>query len=485
MQKQQQRRLRRTMSAIAFTVAVIATATPDSALATGEQSDYDRGYELGLEAYKYGLPLMEVDKTHRQQTSIDITNGHGYGPDNQFNPIRHFSDPTDRWVVSPNLDTLYAIAWLDLSDGPQVISVPKVKGDRYWGLHLMDPYTESFATPGSVEGTQPGAHAVVGPDDATLPLPGNVTRIQSSYDRVLIIERIYADNNDPKDIEKVRDLQKKFTIVPLSEFPKKNWHPPVPADPDTTVDLQTLPTGLAYFDQLGDQLAAYPPPAADQAELDKLATIGVGPGMTPSTDPDLSAETLAGMTAAVANGRAAVTADTQAMHAASFPGHNGYLTLSAGTYGTDYRFRAVVAQTGLGALTADQAIYMLAFADRFGSPLTAAKRYVIHLPADWAPPAEAFWSLTLYDAAQYLVPNDADRYVINDRSDLHRNADGSVDLYVQSTRPTDPGQAQNWLPGPASGSFRLAWRLYAPTPDRIPGIVDGTGWNPPAIMPAS
>ena len=93
----------------------------------------------------------------------------------------------------------------------------------------------------------------------------------------------------------------------------------------------------------------------------------------------------------------------------------------------------------------------------------------------------AFWSLTLYDLAGFLVPNPIDRYVINDRTDLHYNADGSLDLYVQSTQPADPAQAQNWLPSPAGERFRLIWRLYATKPDQIQGVLDGSGWTPPAI----
>lgn len=484
MPRKSTRPLRRTALAVTLVVAALAAGTGGTASASDSQSDYDRGYQLGLEAYKYGLPLLEFDKTHRLQTSVDVSNGHGYGPENQFNHVRQFSTPEDRWVVTPNFDTLYSIAWLDLSDEPQVVHVPKVK-DRYWGLHLLDPYTESFATPGSVEKSPAGDYAVVGPDDADLPLPKGVTRIKSKYNRALLLSRIYGDNNDAKDIDKVRSLQDKFTIVPRSEYPKKNWQPPVPADPDTTIDPAKLPSGMAYFDQLGGLLAAYPAPAQDQPELAKLAEIGVGPGMTPSTDPSLTADTIAGMTAAAEAGAAIVFADAQALYASSFPSHNGYLTMSAGRYGTDYRLRAVVAQIGLGALPPEQAIYPIAFLDRRGALLNGAKRYVVHIPVGGSPPAQGFWSLTLYDTAGYLIHNDIDRYVINDRSDLHYNADGSVDLYVQSTPPTDPALAQNWLPSPAGTGFRLVWRAYAPAPDQIPSMLDGTGWNPPAIMPVS
>ncbi|WP_436698094.1 DUF1214 domain-containing protein [Nocardioides sp. BYT-33-1] len=169
-----------------------------------------------------------------------------------------------------------------------------------------------------------------------------------------------------------------------------------------------------------------------------------------------------------------------------FARHNGYLITPTGTYGTDHRLRAVVTQVGLGALQPEQAMYPLALLDRAGQPLTGARRYVVRIPAGALPPltATGFWSLTLYDGDGFVVPNEIDRYAINDRTDLHRNPDGSIELYLQATRPTDPNQARNWLPTP-TGGFRLLWRMYGTLPAAIPGILDGTGWQVPAILPAA
>jgi DNA sulfur modification protein DndE len=471
------------------TVAVAATLL--SAVLTGTglhpaaaaESDYDKGYQLGLQAYRYGLPLVTTDKTFENQTSIDISNDRGFGPVNQFNPIRKFVTPEDRSVVAPNLDTLYSIAWLDLSDEPQVIHVPKIK-DRYFVVPLMSPYTENFANLGSVDRTPPGDYAIVGPDDADVELPKHVTRIVSPYDRVWIIQRTYADNDSAKDMKQVNKIQDEISVIPLSKYPRKNWRAPVPANPDTTIDDPGLPTGMAFYDKLGDLLAEFPPPAADQPMLDQLATIGVGPGLHPSTDASLSPETVAGMTAAIAAGRAAVLGDVQAMYAKTFARDNGYLVTPTGTYGTDYRLRAVVTQVGLGALVPEQSIYPLALLDRLGQPLTGAKKYVVHVPAGGFPPVteNGFWSLTLYDNDGFIVANEIDRYAINDRTDLQYNADGSVDLYLQAEKPTDPAQAQNWLPTPA-GAYRLLWRTYGTDQAEIPGILNGTGWKAPAIMP--
>lgn len=62
------------------------------------------------------------------------------------------------------------------------------------------------------------------------------------------------------------------------------------------------------------------------------------------------------------------------------------------------------------------------------------------------------------------------------------DVDGSLDLYLQSTPPSDPEQLKNWLPTPA-GAFNLLFRLYGPHPEAVPGILSGTGWKAPTILP--
>ena len=468
-------------AAVASTLSSAALAEPASA----DQAAYDHGYQVGLDAYRYGLPLVTMEKTFENQTSIDVPNGRGFGPVNHFNPVRSFITPSDRSVVAPNLDTLYSIAWLDLSKQPQVIHVPKVK-DRYFVLPLMSPYTEDFANLGSVDKTPPGDYAVVGPEDAHIRLPRNVKRVVSPYNRVWIIERIYADNDSAKDQKNVNKIQDQTTVVPLSWYWLRGlWHAPRPWHPDTTIDDPALPTGMAFYDRMGSLMAQFPPPAADKAMLEELATIGVGPGRHPSTDRSLDADTVAGMKAAVAAGPATVLGDAQTLYGQHFTRDNGYLVTPTGAYGTDYRLRAVVTQVGLGALRPEESIYPLALLDRTGQPLTGAKKYVVHVPAGGLPPVApptGFWSLTLYDNDGFIVANPINRYTINDRTNLHHNADGSFDLYIQADRPTDPLQAQNWLPSPA-GAFRLIWRTYGTDPAQIPGILAGTGWKAPAVMP--
>jgi len=153
-----------------------------------------------------------------------------------------------------------------------------------------------------------------------------------------------------------------------------------------------------------------------------------------------------------------------------------------GHYGTDYALRAVVDRVGLGAPLSTLAIYPFTVTDSTLRPLTGSSRYVAHFAAHDLPfPARAFWSLTLYDSNGFFVPNSAHVYLINNRTPLHYNRDGSLDIYIQATAPRNATQREAWLPSPAGKAFRLIIRLYRPID--IPGIISGRSWHPPTVLP--
>ena len=204
--------------------------------------------------------------------------------------------------------------------------------------------------------------------------------------------------------------------------------------------------------------------------------------MSPSHNPRLNSDTLKGLTAAVAAGPAQIKDDAKALFLAGFAAHDGYLLGGFGHYDTDYRLRAVIAQIGLGAVTSDQSIFALSLTDHGLAPLSASTNYVLHMPTP--PPVNEGWTVMVYDLHGFLVPNPINRYQFNSHSQLAHNADGSVDIYLQSTQPASTTQARNWLPTPPGAGFDLIWRLLAPKPGQIKGILAGTGWEPPAIVPS-
>ena len=487
-------RLFRITSTIAASLALLSTAaTAASADAT---SDYNTGSTLGHEAYEYGLPLLDMGRVFKTMTSVNVSDRSGDGPVNQFNSVPRLviPSPSQKTVVAPNEDTLYSIAWLDLRHQPQVIHVPAIK-HRFYVIPLYTPYTENFYNitsdtsgprgHGDYGVTRGGDYAVVPPGFHGR-LPRGVKRIRSPYTRVWIIGRtLIRGKSDTKAVNKI---QAGYTITPLSKF-GTNYKPAPPKHPKRKLRFATIPgtqpgqDPLAFYAALGRELTRFAPPAADRPLLHQLKAIGVGPGLNPAKDSSLSADTLRGMRDAVTNGPANLKTELTQLYVQSALKHNGYLVLGTGTYGTDYQLRAIVDNVGLGALRPDIAIYPLAQTDMNLQTLTGAKSYVLHVPAGALPPVKGFWSLTMYDPNGFFVPNPLRRYVINDRSKLRHNADGSIDLYVQQAEPSNPAQVRNWLPAPA-GNFRLIWRLYDPGSANR-GILDGSGWQPPKIQPCT
>ena len=206
----------------------------------------------------------------------------------------------------------------------------------------------------------------------------------------------------------------------------------------------------------------FPPQAADLPLLAKLRAAGVGPGLRPA-NAHLSDDTLRGLRDAVAQGPSKVVSAALTLYFKQFSQAQWLpRDRSRGEWGTNYTLRAIGDRLGIGGQRASIATYPLALFDDTKAPLTGSKRYVLHIPKSNLPiPVKAFWSLTMYDTNSFFVPNPLNRYLINNRSHLHTNRDGSIDIYVQHDEPSNPAQASNWLPAPASGlGFRLVWRLY-------------------------
>jgi hypothetical protein len=152
---------------------------------------------------------------------------------------------------------------------------------------------------------------------------------------------------------------------------------------------------------------------------------------------------------------------------------NGWSTTSkCGQPGNGILLRAACARTLPAVNVAQEAAYWTTTVDGTGQTLRGQHDYVLHFPAGQLPPNEAFWSLTMTDVVGYMVNNPIDRYSVGDRSGLSPNADGSIDIYIQSTAPAE--HESNWLPAPA-GRFKLMLRAYLPGP----AILNGEYHVPP------
>ena len=139
---------------------------------------------------------------------------------------------------------------------------------------------------------------------------------------------------------------------------------------------------------------------------------------------------------------------------------NGWsTTLKCSQPGNGILLRAAYAKILPAVNVVEEAAYWTTTIDSTGRALNGRHTYVLHFPAGQLPPNDAFWSLTITDVAGYMVHNPIDRYSLGDRSGLVPNADGSIDIPIQSAAPA--GHESNWLPAPV-GKFKLMLRAYLP-----------------------
>jgi hypothetical protein len=426
------------------------------------------------EGYIYGYPLVLMDVSRQVMTAVPRP-GRKRAPANQFNDSQEFPDTTFTDVVSPNADTLYSMAWLDLRKDPIVLSLPEM-GDRYYLMPIMDAWTNVFASPGTrTTGNRKGNYAIVGPS-WTGKLPDGMNLIKSPTSMVWIIGR--TQTNGKADCAAVRAIKKQYTLTPLSAWGKLSAPPAdVPVDP--RIDARTAPveqvdqlTASTFFARLAALLIDNPPAVADEPMLTRLARIGFRPGkpFDPATlDPAIAN----GLERGVKDAWVKLAAGAKSLSGAKHV--NGWaVSLDMGRYGVDYQHRAVIAVVGLGANLPEDAVYPMAGVDGGGRPLTGANKYIISFAKGQLPPVNAFWSLTMYNSKRFFVANPLDRYAIGDRDRMNVNADGSLTIYLQADSPGKDLQS-NWLPAPRDG-FNLILRLYWPKPD----VLDGT-WKPPAV----
>jgi hypothetical protein len=431
-----------------------------------------------IDAYMYAYPLVTMELTRRVLTNV-ATAGTSTAPMGQWAKLRSYPTPEFKKVTAPNADTYYTIIWLDVSKEPWIVSSPDMHG-RYFLLPMLDGWTTVFADPGKrTTGTGAQKFAITGPGWKGT-LPAGVIEYKSATGMVWLLGRIYCTGT-PEDSKMVHDLQDKMSAVPLSSYGKTYAPPPATIDPN--IDMKTAVReqvnamdGATFFALFAELLKTNPPVAADSAMVAKLATLGIVPGQ------DFDASKLdAGTAKAIADApKPAQDKIISWMKEAVLAGvaklDNGWFyTTHTGLYGTEYRQRALVTWIGLGANLPKDAIYPTSDGPGIIEKYDGAKKYMIHFAKGQLPPADGFWSVTMYDSSYFFVANPLNRYTVSSRSKFTANADGSVDVYVQHANPGKAREA-NWLPAP-SGRFILMMRLYWPT-EKPPSILDGS-WKPP------
>jgi hypothetical protein len=430
--------------------------------------------QIATDTYVFGYPLVTMYVTQTVATNVARPT-ETKAPLGQLANARSYPTTAFREVTAPNADTLYSTAWLDLSKEPYVFSHPDM-GDRYYLLPMLDAYTNVIEVPGKrTTGGRAATYLLTGPDWHGAVPPG-ASQVKSPTNMVWLLGRTYCTGT-PEDYQAVHALQDQFRLFPLSALGKLYAPPAGQVNPRINTraavrDQVDAMSGGQFFLLLSTLMRQNPPTKADGAMVARMARLGllVGEPFDASRQPRIVANAIA---TAPKLGQARIK---DQLRRGAVQANGWVMATKTGRYGTDYDQRAFVAAFGLGANLREDALYPLAQSAWGGQRLSGKDRFLMHFPRGELPPVRGFWSLTMYDPKFFFVNNPLNRYTLSARNPLAKNADGSIDLYVQNEEPV--GHQSNWLPAPP-GDFVLMLRLYWPNVER-PSVLDGS-WRPPAV----
>jgi hypothetical protein len=410
-----------------------------SGLSSGRKASADEHglIEDARIAWLYVLPLIEMagarDRTSRRLNGRAIRS-------NVIAHARYLAGPESREITTPNADTIYSTAFIDLTIGPVSLVVPDA-GQRYISVSILDMFTNTNIIMGtSTLGGGAGSYRLIGPKETAR--DNRDLRVLTPHS--WLIARISMDGED--DLAQARQIQEGIKLegpeAPLaSTFATRisDWPEYFrAAQALLESDPPTFTVGLDAFERIR---AACSSRDFARSEYSKGDAQAIDAGVSAARN---LIQSLRGRQAFV--------------HGWSYP------RPELGNYADNYVYRAVVAVVGLGALPPQEAMYMRAAGDDGTGLYRGDGLYRLSLPKP--PPVKAFWSLTMYEATPdgqfFLAPNSINRYVIgNQTKGLIYDSDGVLDIWIGRKEPPSLKRA-NWLPAPDTGPFALTLRAYLP-----------------------
>jgi hypothetical protein len=430
---------------------------------------------IAKEATIYGVPMLE---NYRIMYSYFVNRNDPdfKAPWNTLNNVARVFTPEDKAIQTPNSDTPYSQLGADLRAEPLVVTVPAVETDRYYSLQFVDLYTYNFAYVGSrATGSDAGNFLLAGPRWKGDKPKGIKAIIRSETELNFVQYRTQLFN--PSDLGGVKKVQAGYKVQTLSSFLGQSAPPAALAidfpKPLTQDEQKTSPE---FFVLLNFLLQFCPTNPSEKALMARFARMNIGAGQ--NFDPgSLSPEMRMAVTDGMADAWKAF-ADFKAKEV-----DTGKRTAADG-FGTrtilknDYMARMASGVLGIYGNTKEEAMYPAYFRDADGGTLNGTSRYVLRFKPGQLPPANSFWSLTMYELpSSLLYANKINRYLINSPmlGSLKRDPDGGYTIYIQNETP-GADRESNWLPCP-KGPFWTTLRIYWPKAEALNGK-----WKQPPLQ---
>lgn len=432
--------------------------------------------EIAEEAYICLYPVVANYKTMWKQLVVDHQSSSKEVSFNKFGHSRKLLDSRHKTVVTPNNDTLYSMAWLDLRTEPIILSLPEVPRNRYYSVQIIDGYTHNAAILGSrTTGNSSGNFLISGPmwQGKTPPTILKQVAVESDFAAVLV--RIQIDCEE--DLALVSSIQQGLLLTSLSRFTSQTKPTALPPPDLLPVDVKKLKT-VEFFNYACFFMRFIDVHPSERNMFEKFAGICIVPGVyfpPHGMQTSVLAAIQRGMMNAIKKMRKTPNRSKEGSmsgcwHGFINPPNFGCRDVMQGRY----LIRAMSAHVGLYGLDPTEAVYFRAVCDSSLAPLDGSKQcYIVRFPRDQIPRVQSFWSLSIYNKEKFFVANPINRYSIGDRTKgLVYDHDGSLTIWIQRSSPADPS---NWLPAP-DGLFSLVLRLYWPAEEILQ-----KGYAPPNI----
>ena len=442
---------------------LFACATTASHAATASGDDADSVKSAAKDAYFFTYPLVMNYRTMYKQ-AIE-----GDGEMGKWLNLG-LSSPADTDIVTPNNDTPYSYAWVDLRAEPWVLTMPKIEKDRFYTSQWDDLWGYVLDNAGSVFDGNDGISILLASPDWKGELPKGVDRVVHGESEFLgTLTRTQVIGGE-KDMKRVKEIQASYKLQPLSAFIGASAPKAAPA-----IDWPEWKEGdektEKYWDYVAFLLPFITPNPDDKAMYATMESFGMERGQPwdlQKLDPTVRKALQAGLNEARAEMK---TKSEGGVDAAKFFG-------SRKTIGTDYVNRAMGVYMGIFGNVPQVSVYLSMPTDANGKGLDGSKTsYTLHFEKNQLPPVKYFWSITMYRLPQrLLVENSIDRYSIGSSTPgLQKNEDGSLTLYVSAESPGKDKES-NWLPAP-KGPFWTVMRCYGPSK----ALIDGSYKQPEYI----
>jgi hypothetical protein len=438
-------------------------------------------YQRAVQAFLWAYPVVSFE-------SIRIANKRDLGTDlNDMIIADNFADPKGLWLTA-NDTTIYGMSNIDLGkSGPMVVEIPPgaIVGliDDFWQRSITD-----VGLPGPDRG-KGGKFLLVPPGHkGDTPQTGYYV-LQGTSNNYNVMVRGLIQNDD-KDA--AVQLIRRVKVYPLSESsnPRPNQFTSMSGKVTDTLP----PKGMAFWERLSAFINNNPVQERDLFYMAMLKPLGIEKGK--EFKPDARQRKILDEAARMgdAMGRVMLFEGPDRFHQAGqglgvepFPGSKWHWVFQVNpvqktdTYGQiderlHYTYGAIYTTPALGLMKAGPGgNYVQAFRDKDGNRLVGGKKYRLHVPAN--APAEAFWSLTLYDTdTRSMIQNPSNDSARSSLDKLKTNADGSVDLYFGPAGSAPKGLEANWIETLPGKGFYPMMRFYTPKA----GLFDGT-WKLPDI----